>query len=431
MRNTTCISKDAILLRKLFPLPLARLAGRLRDSFWFLPAVSVVVAIAAAEWVVIVDRSFTLDEVSGFGWTSTTPNAARGILTTLVGSLTSVTGVVLSMMLLILSQTSTQLGPRVVRTVISGNQLQATIAILLATIAFSLTTIRTIRSESAATQYVPETATILCVAAFFVSLGGLIYFVHHVAQMIQAPTVLARISDELAASIDVNRRPTENELEFADNDEERQRVETKSWPVETTITADSDGYLQGYDAVELIEIANAHNAFLRMTPSIGEFVREGAAYCVVRSESAVDSTAIDAIRDAFFVGSRRTPEQDVLAPLLELAEIGIRALSPGINDPRTACMCVDRLTSGLIKYGATVRETSLRLDEDGVPRLLINVAGFGDAVHAAFDGIIHYGRTDPVVQKHIAENLKDLRASISNESADDAIRSLLIALDLA
>lgn len=413
------------MLRKFLSIPLARFVERLRHSFWFLPAVAVIAAILTAEWLVIVDHKFSLSELPGFAWTSTTPDAARGILTTLVGSLTSVTGVVLSMMLLILSQTSTQLGPRVVRTVISGNQLQATVATLLATIAFSLTTIRTIRSDDAPTLYVPETATILCVALFFMSLGALIYFVHHVAQMIQAPTVLARIATEFSFSIEANCPPATAKSEFDDQLDQRLQIDEKTWAIETAVTARDDGYLQGFDAAELIEIARRHDIFVKMVPQIGHFVRSGGTYCTLCSESAVDADAVKKVRQTFFVGIRRTPEQDVLAPLMELAEIGVRVLSPGINDPRTACMCVDRLTAGLIEFSSATHETMLRLDCDGTPRLLANVASVNEAIEASFEGIVHYGRTDPVVQAYVERNLSDLQNHVTDSDAKNRIASLL------
>ena len=53
------------------------------------------------------------------------------------------------------------------------------------------------------------------------------------------------------------------------------------------------------------------------------------------------------IRDAFILGSERTPTQDIEYGIRQLVEMATRALSPGINEPFTAIGCIDRLGDAL------------------------------------------------------------------------------------
>lgn len=412
------------------PIQTRRVGGRLRQNFWFLPSVAVVLAIVASELIIDFDRSLVLADVPGFSWASTTPEAARGILTTLVGALTSVTGVVLSMMLLILAQTSSQLGPRVVRTVISGNELQATIATMLATIAFSLTTIRAVRGDEATSAFVPEIATLISVIAFFISLGTLIYFVNHVSQMIQAPHVIARIARELDASITANSYE-ESTRPRSDLEQERlQILEERTFPVTTDVTADRDGYLQAVDWNHLVELCCEADIVARVPLMTGAFHRSDQAVCILLGESGVSEELIGSVRSCFFFGQRRTPEQDLLAPIMELGEIATRALSPGINDPRTACMCIDRLTSGVRKLAKEWHGRALLLDSDAQPRVTRILPTVANAVDAAFASLAHYGCGDPIVNRQLDVALQDLDSANLPEDASALIRSLRVRMNL-
>ncbi len=71
------------------------------------------------------------------------------------------------------------------------------------------------------------------------------------------------------------------------------------------------------------------------------------------------------ICDAFLFGPERTQTQDPEFVLNELVEIAVRALSPAINDPATAVLCVDRLGAALIKVAALPITSSRRYSTAG------------------------------------------------------------------
>lgn len=421
------------LVQRLFhlaPIQVRRLTDNLKQNFWFLPSMAVIFALISGEGLTYIDRSIALSEVPGLSWAATTPDAARGILTTLVGALTSVTGVVLSLMLLILAQTSSQLGPRVVRTVISGNELQLTIATMLATIAFSLTTIRAMRGDDATTSFVPELATLISVIAFFASLGTLIYFVNHVSQMIQAPHVIARIARELDSTIATVSYDESTRARTDLEDERLEAVQERSFPVATTITAHADGYLQAIDWDRLVDVCQDAKAIGNVPTLVGKFVRLSDPLCVMRSDGGIGEESIDTVRSCFYFGERRTPEQDLLTPIMELSEIATRAMSPGINDPQTACMCIDRLTSGILKLASDWRGRKLLVDTDGKPRVVRELPSIANAVDAAFTSVSHYGAADPAVRRQLGDAFRVLQSADLPDEAKEVTRSLLVQLGI-
>ncbi|HVL93318.1 MAG TPA: DUF2254 family protein, partial [Acidimicrobiales bacterium] len=69
----------------------------------------------------------------------------------------------------------------------------------------------------------------------------------------------------------------------------------------------------------------------------GRYAIEGTALCTVAHPGASPSDAGDAdIRPAVAIGDTRTMQQDVSYGVRQLADVALRALSPGINDPTTA-----------------------------------------------------------------------------------------------
>jgi uncharacterized membrane protein len=77
------------------------------------------------------------------------------------------------------------------------------------------------------------------------------------------------------------------------------------------------------------------------------------------------------VRRAFLVDGQRTALQDVSFAFEQLAEMAVRALSAGINDPATAVHCVDRIGAALARFVVRELPQRWRCGEDGKPRVLV------------------------------------------------------------
>ena len=90
------------------------------------------------------------------------------------------------------------------------------------------------------------------------------------------------------------------------------------------------------------------------------------------------------IENCFNLGASRTPEQDPQFLIDELVEIGLRALSPGINDPFTAITALHWLGAATAELGA---RDLVKMDR--------NDDGDGDLAEIVFplpDDFAHYLR---------------------------------------
>ncbi|SMY07458.1 DUF2254 domain-containing protein [Flavimaricola marinus] len=112
-------------------------------------------------------------------------------------------------------------------------------------------------------------------------------------------------------------------------------------PDATPVFIDTTAYIQEVYQESLQEIAETADARIYLEAPVGRFVHEGdvIAWMVPERPGLADK-----IRTAVRTGALRSIAQDPRFGLLQLAEIGSKALSPGINDTGTAIDVVGRLT---------------------------------------------------------------------------------------
>ena len=174
----------------------------LHTSFWFLPALMTFAAIGlsfatiALDWVVQESllKRVALVWIGGI-------EGARQLLSTIAGSMITVAGVVFSITIVVLALASSQFGPRLLRNFMRDRGNQVVLGTFIATFTYCLLVLRSIHGGDG-TPFVPYISVSLGIALALVSVAVLIYFIHHVSVIIQAPTVIAMVAAELEDGIE-------------------------------------------------------------------------------------------------------------------------------------------------------------------------------------------------------------------------------------
>jgi len=371
---------------------------RLRSSFWFVPAVMACLAAALAVWAVEIDSTFAEGWVRHLGWIySGGAEGASLLLGTVAGSMIAIAGTVFSMTLVALSLASSQLGPRLLRNFMRDTANQLVLGTFVATFVYCLLVLRTVRRADEV-AFVPHLSVSIGVLLAMVSIGVLIYFIHHVSVSIQADEVVARVGSELDDGID---RLFPSQLGKPES-EAAQASGKVGLPAEFAreaipVGAVEDGYLQLIDADALMALASEEDLLLRLERRPGHYLVKGRAMAMVWPGDRVTATLVDRMSAAFVLGDQRTAAQDVEFSFQQLVEIALRALSPGINDPFTAIACVDRLGSGLCRLARRDMPSALRFDQHGRLRLMAPGSTFAGIVDLAFNQIRQSARSNPAV----------------------------------
>ena len=382
---------------------------RVRDSLWFIPALAVVAGTVLAMVAVQIPTPNTESELARVWLFGGGAEGARGVLSAIAGGLITVTGTIFSVTIIALQLASSQFTPRVLGSFMADRVNQSVLGVFIGTFTYTLLVLRTIRSEAEdRIELVPHVGVTLALLFLLVSIGALIAFINHAARSIQASVILHRESRRALARVDelFPRRIGEPA------DDGRAAAGEPDVPdgAPAVVTADASGYLQTLhgDALWPLSRPGGEPLTIRMELHVGAFAIPGKPLASVWPAHRCDDAVVDAVRDAFVLGPERTAEQDVEFGLLELSDIAVRALSPGINDPTTALHCIDRLTEVLAALGSREHPSRLRTSEDDGVRLIVLDTPFERAVGLAFDQIRHYGETNPAVLSKLLEAALDL-----------------------
>jgi uncharacterized membrane protein len=112
---------------------------------------------------------------------------------------------------------------------------------------------------------------------------------------------------------------------------------------EHAVAARQSGYVQNIDMQELDEAMEEWSGAIYLCAAPGAWVAAGDPLALVTLED-LDGAQEGRIASAFVIGATRTYGQDAAFGMSVLTEIAERALSPSINDPRTAIDVVSRLS---------------------------------------------------------------------------------------
>jgi uncharacterized membrane protein len=341
-----------------------------------------------------------------FGWTFTGgAEGASAVMGVIAGSMITIAGVVFSMTLVALSLASSQLGPRLLRVFMRDSTTQVVLGTFIATFLYCLIVLRTIRRVEEV-AFVPHLSVTFGVLLAVVSVGVLIYFIHHVSVSIQANVIAARIGKELIEGIDrlfpgqigpkAPRIPTEPpDAAFIEVFDKEARP----------VGADADGYLQFIDAEALLALAMEEDLVVRLERKPGNYVVASRPMAMIWPGSRVTDKLTDRVNALFVLGQQRTSAQDIKFAVNQLVEIAVRALSPGLNDPFTAMTCVDHLGAALCRLAVRDMPSPYRLDRKNQLRVIAPAETFPEIIDAAFNQIRQYSRSTAAVTIRLLETI--------------------------
>lgn len=384
--------------------------GNLRSSFWFMPSAMAAGAVALAFGSVAFDRAVLTERFGNVGWAyAGGAEGASAVLQTIAGSMITIAGVVFSLTLVALSLASSQFGPRVLRNFMRDTTNQLVLGTFIATFLYCLLVLRSIRRTGEV--FVPHLSVTIGVGFAVASLAVLIFFIHHVSVSIQADRIVARIGDELLRAVDRMYPDTVSSEGAHSPDAAPAPVVPDAFDQEARmIGSPGDGYVILVDTGALTKIATEEEAILRLERRIGQYVVAGAPLASIRPGGRLTDEVRDKVRSSFILGDQRAPGQDLEFAVIQLAEIAVRALSPGVNDPFTAIAAVDRLGSALCRLVRAGSPSAAYFDDERRVRVLAPPLTFPDVLDTAFNQIREHGRSSTAVTERLLEMLATIAA---------------------
>jgi uncharacterized membrane protein len=364
---------------------------RLNSSYWFRPLGMSIVAVAVAGALYYLDQSIP-NSIQYGRWFLLKGNVeqTRSFLTLIVTTLLGVIGIVFSMTLVVLTMAASQFGSFLMRTFMRDSSTQWVLAMYCATITYCITVLLLLPSN-AGEEMVPLISGTFAMLLLVGSLVMLIYFFNHVASSFQAARVVAVVGKELAATVEIELGTTQTAPEEGGEIVEslRRSIRLEGTPVASL----GSGYITGFDYDGLARIGSRQGLVFLVTRMPGDFVIAGEQLLLAWPPDKVGEAKLSSeVEPMCMLGENRTMVQDPLFGIGQLSVIASRALSPAINDPVTATMCIDRLGEALGKVAAHRERMVYRYDDKKQLRVIAESYNFDLLAGSAFNLIRQYGR---------------------------------------
>lgn len=387
----------------------------MRSSFGFLSGVAMVAGLLLGFVIPAIDGALNV-ELPVFDFAS--QDSARSLLETVATATVSVAGLSFSVTIVAFTLASSQLSPRVLRTFRSDRLSQATLAALLGTFIYCLAVLVRLGS-TADGQPVPNLSTTFAVILAFVSFVTFAAFIAHIVRLLQPSALIEGIR---ATGAPIVEAPFPCGLGAEPEDVVAAgRAVAERWTVGSPaeVVAEGAGYVSALRGEAVLTEAAEAGALVAQRVALGEYVAPGTMLAEIWCEDDDRRDAlVKTVRAAFVLGSQRTPVQDVGFPLRQLADVALKGLSPGINDPTTAENAMDAAAALLVRSAAGEHPSALRCDADGIVRVVTLAPDLDDLVRLAFEQVRVFAAPYPVVSRR----LLTLLARVERAAQDGGVR---------
>jgi uncharacterized membrane protein len=342
---------------------------------------------------------------------------AKAIVRLLVSSTMTMTTLVVSLTMVVLSLSASQLGPRLIKIFLGDRTTQIYIGVFFGIIAFCFALLVVLHDKSLA-RATPYLCVTVALAACFANLFVLLAFLSHVARSSVADNVIAKVGRELKQSI---QRLTKN----------NEKESTAKIDVEKTFEEGRDifslasGYVQTINYQMILSVATERDIVIRLNVSAGDYLLHGEKAGMV--SNARDFTPEDekAVFGAIVLGNVRTASQDIEYSARHLVEVGLRALSPGINDNFTAISALDKLSDALAILLRENLPCHQFVDDENNVRVIGKARSEPEIIFNAFSRIRHAGQDKPDVLKHLLRIIGTLKSLADSQNEHMALNNQL------
>ena len=349
----------------------------LLHTLWFLPTLISAGYVALAVGLVHFDAQVKPEDPWVF---SGSAHAARTVLSTIAGSLITVAGLTFSVTMIVLQLTSTQFSPRIVRNYLGDRIAQLTIGSFVGIFAYCLVALRSIGAAGADHVPVPRLTVTVASALALLSLVLLVVFIHHIAQLVQASELTARLGTGTLEAVD-QLYPEAYDGRHSDEDADELVARWRGAGTRGVVRAHRPGFVQGIELAVIEHRLGEPRPRLHVLVAPGDFVGDGDPLVEVWPAERADELR-GPVGRAVTIGGERDIGQDAHFGVRQLTDIALRAISPSVNDPTTAATCIGYLRSILVRLAARDLPERVHRPAEGGEPLVVRRRGFDEYVDA-------------------------------------------------
>jgi uncharacterized membrane protein len=391
-----------------------RATSYLRSSLWIIPFLAIVLVLAIAPALRMLD-AWLRWRLFGLGVAG-----AQALYQTVITLTLSFIVFTFGSLLVAIQVASGQLTPRIIATtLLRNNVVRYSVGLFVFTLIFAVMALDRLETT------VHEMVTLLTALLGITCMATFLFLIDYAARLLRPISILGRVGDEGLAVIksvypnqvgdapDVAARPSALP--------EARRIVRHHGHSEIVLAVDLD---------TLVREAQRADGVVALVPQVGDFVAtDEPLFVLYGGAAAIDDRLLET---TIAFGSERTMEQDPLFAFRIMVDIGLKALSPAINDPTTAVLAIDQIHRLLRVVGKRQLRGETIDDERGHCRVIFRTPNWENFVHLACTEVRNCGAGSVQVARRLRAMLDNLIASLPahrHQALEDERRRLDRALE--
>lgn len=322
-------------------------------------------------------------------WFFVSGSAAIAIFSLVSSSLVTMVTITFSIMMVVLTIYGSQLSPRSLQDFLSKKTTLRILGYFIGALIFSLLQL-TFAKNGEMDKIIAPT---ICILILIIGVIVLIYFIHFISKSIQITHYIDDVVKETISLLDKSKKLVDSSIYIQSGNlkDYSSDLTEEVWEVKTNRT----GYIQFYDRKKLIEIAKEFDVKILCEILIGEYILPNDVLIKVYGlDHAIEKEKLRVrIVDTVYIGNEQDLYKDISTGTRRLLDVALKALSPSINDPSTAVLCIEKIGYLLFEISKGL-EANVYLDEEKSVRVIIRSISFNRLLYNHFYQIKHYCMKD-------------------------------------
>lgn len=379
---------------------------RIRSSFFFVPVMGVLLGVVGGVLTIWSDGRLQLQSGDVPLGLASTVDSAREVLSTVAGATITFAAIAFSISLLIIQQASSEFSPRVVHTLFRDPFNKRVMALVMGTFTYCLVVLMFVRKsgDSSGLPDVPIVSVAFAVLLGIATIVSIVAFLNHSAHSMDVSEILQRVENEALEHV-------RGEWTLAKSDSLPLPLTTAPEHPVHIIRFDRPGWVQQIDVHAVISTLPAGTtAWVYAFP--GRYAIPGAPLCALSTEPVNPAEMHRAMHEAVDIGTTRTMQQDLSFGLRQMVDVGLKALSLGINDPTTAQDAIFHVTAVLAEALRRDPPSPHLSDTTGRQVFLLEQPDRDDLVRLAFSELRRAAASQPTVCIYLLEALHLLQQGL-------------------
>ena len=321
-------------------------------------------------------------------------DTARIILSTLIGGVISLTVFSFSMVMITLNQASANFSPRLLPGLISEKKNQFVLGFYLGTIIYNLIVLISVLPTTKSFS-LNVLSIIVGILLGIICLTLFIYFIHNISSSIQIENILNKVflatKDEITSQDDYGVK-YKNQIDISE--------EWKS------VQSDKEGYYNGFDADALLQMCEKYKMNVVINMNVSDFILPNDSILYI--DATLNKSEIEDLLKLFNYSHKNTTSSHYIFGINQITEVGIKSMSPGINDPATAAITLNYL-SVLFNERMKIPDHQIYQSEKHSFVIQQNRSSFCKILNDCFSSFRTYAHHDVIIMKKLLSILDALK----------------------